>query len=179
MRRGLDESQGFVVAVEILMRLEEELGITIEDETVEAIRPWAELTLNDLAMAAGRSTSSHDVTEIDRVIRAVIRSNYPEASEPLKLNVPLLNATSRCRRYRAPVVADVGLSSNPKVPSVSKSRGHFLILGGILLGTYLAGYVFFRVNHQIVHRSSVAGGTYSSHSVEGGDGIMAVRPSMA
>ncbi len=47
------------------------------------------------------------------------------------------------------------------------------VAGILILGLYLAGYVFFRVHHQIVHRSSVAGGTYSSHSVEGGDGIMA------
>ncbi|MDR3405474.1 MAG: hypothetical protein P4L99_23465 [Chthoniobacter sp.] len=47
------------------------------------------------------------------------------------------------------------------------------VAGIVIFGTYLSGYVFFRANHQIIHRSSVAGGTYSSHSVEGGDGIMA------
>jgi hypothetical protein len=53
-------------------------------------------------------------------------------------------------------------------------RKQILIIAGVvLLGAYLSGYVFFRTHHQIIHRSSVAGGTYSSHSVEGGDGIMA------
>ncbi|MEP6671247.1 MAG: hypothetical protein ABJF10_18945 [Chthoniobacter sp.] len=43
----------------------------------------------------------------------------------------------------------------------------------IILGIYLAGYAFLRVEIQIVHRSSVAGGNYYSHSVEVSDGIMA------
>jgi len=37
------------------------------------------------------------------------------------------------------------------------------------LSIYTAGYGLFRVGHQIVHRSSVAGDRFSSHSVEGGD----------
>src|SRR5437016_4248638 len=56
MRRTTDEWSTFYKAIVILMRVEEELGITIADETVETIRPWSELTLHDLATAAYRSS---------------------------------------------------------------------------------------------------------------------------
>lgn len=45
----------------------------------------------------------------------------------------------------------------------------FAIVGAVILSLYISGYGFSRTNHQIVHRISVAGGSYSSHSVVGGD----------
>lgn len=39
----------------------------------------------------------------------------------------------------------------------------------LLCGHYLAGYAFFRVNHQIVHRTMSSGGVCTYHEVDGGD----------
>jgi hypothetical protein len=40
MRHAMDDNAAFFDAVRIIMYLEEDLGITITDESVEAIRVW-------------------------------------------------------------------------------------------------------------------------------------------
>ena len=49
----------------------------------------------------------------------------------------------------------------------------FAVAGIVLLGAYFAGYALVRSGRLIVHRSSVAGDRYASHSVEPGDARLA------
>jgi transcription elongation factor Elf1 len=97
MRRKIDEVNTFVDAVRILMHVGEQLGITIEDETVEAIRPWIDLTLHDLATAANRSNLSNAPAQCDHAVRLAVRAIFPKAPETLDFAAPLLDAISQRR----------------------------------------------------------------------------------
>jgi hypothetical protein len=104
MRRTMDDASAFIKAIAILMHVEEQLGINIADETVEAIRPWVDLSLRDLATAAQLSMAADDSDASGRAENAVlaaVQANYPDAPAPPNFEVPLLDAIAFRRSYGA------------------------------------------------------------------------------
>ncbi len=94
MRHTADESATFFDAIQILMCVEERLGIEISDETVEAIRPWSDLTLHDLATAVQRADTSQTFFQTEQVVLSAVKAEFPSAPELLDFSLPLLDAIS-------------------------------------------------------------------------------------
>ncbi len=99
MRSMIDERAAFFNSVTLIVYIEKHLGITISDETVEAIRAWDELTLNDLATAVIRSDSSIPPSVIDKVLRSAVHKEFRDAPAPLDFNALLLDAIAKPRKY--------------------------------------------------------------------------------
>jgi predicted RNA-binding Zn-ribbon protein involved in translation (DUF1610 family) len=100
MRRLADEAATFFDAVMILMHIEERFGIIILDQTVEAICPWNDLTLQDLVAAVQQTDTSVVLSQAEQVVLSAVRTEFPNAPEPLNFNMPLLDAISPYRHER-------------------------------------------------------------------------------
>ncbi len=88
----VEDTTNFFYAVEILMQLEKACGISVADETVENIRPWEELTLQDLVIAAERSSEQQNSAWAYEAVYTAVRKEFPHAPESLDFTVPLRDA---------------------------------------------------------------------------------------
>jgi hypothetical protein len=88
----VEDTTNFFYAVEILMQLEKAYGISVAGETVEVIRPWSELTLQDLATAAERSSGWLNSVCACEAVYTAVRKEFPNAPESLDFTVPLRDA---------------------------------------------------------------------------------------
>jgi hypothetical protein len=102
MRRAVDEATTHYYIVRVVMRVEEELGIIISDETLEAIRPLDDFTLQDLVTAVNRTSADVDLAKADEAVRSAACAEFPDAPHPLDFAAPLLSAISQRRHYGGP-----------------------------------------------------------------------------
>lgn len=99
MRRTIDETATFWKAVQIIVHVEGRLGITIADETVEAICNWNDLTLQHLVTAVERSHPSGAAASARDAVAAAIRAEFPNAPATPDYSIPLLDAIGPRRGY--------------------------------------------------------------------------------
>jgi len=97
MRRLVDDNISFFHGVDIIMYLENHLGIQIPDQHVITGEDWSKVTLNDLAAAARRSSLSTSPSLIDETIRSAVRELFPNASANIDFTLPLRDVTSPTR----------------------------------------------------------------------------------
>jgi hypothetical protein len=77
------------------MHLEEELGVTIPDEKIEAVQEWEKLTLQDFLTVAERSAPSVSSSQVREALITAVQKAFPDAPTPLDLSAPLPDALSR------------------------------------------------------------------------------------
>lgn len=99
MRRTVDEVSTSYNATLIIMRIEEELGITIPEEMEEPACTSNDVTLHDLVMIVNRCSLTLDFAKAEQVVRSAVRAEFPDAPESLDFTAPLLNAIALNRKY--------------------------------------------------------------------------------
>ena len=92
----IDDWTSFFDAVTIIMRIEKQLGLTIEDDELEPGLSKGQLTLGEVARVVEKV--SPKPVPVREVVQGAVLAEYPNAPRPLDFDVPLLEALGR-RKY--------------------------------------------------------------------------------
>jgi hypothetical protein len=103
MRALSDDAATFFDAVQIIMQVEDDLGIEIPDSTVEEIKPWEQLTIRDLIVVTDRCVPEPRAVKstAEGAVASAIRTLFPSSPDPLSYDTPLQDALSPNREYGA------------------------------------------------------------------------------
>jgi hypothetical protein len=99
MRKSCDEVATLVYAVEIVLFVEEQLGITIPDTLIDNEMPRDQITLRFLTSIVETVLPPGGESAAAAAVASAVRCEFPDAVDPLDMDAPLLDAVCPHRIY--------------------------------------------------------------------------------